>query len=308
MEVHAFFARFGGKTMRKTVCLLFLLVGVALNCCVSHAADDGTVMAPVAVPKCDNPGVFINWLGMKFTYIPPGTFRMGSPESESGRFANEAQHMVRLTKGFYLQTTEVTQGQWKAVMWGANPSVFNTCGDDCPVENVSWDDIRIFLFWLNYWSAGEGEGKLYRLPTEAEWEYAARAGSTTAFANGDISVESYSCTPVDPNLDLMGWYCGNAGGSGSTHPVARKQPNAWGLYDMHGNAYEWVQDWYDEDYGLDPVRSVTDPAGPSAGTSRVYRGGSSGSAARGSRSAFRYGFGPLSSSQYYGFRLARSVP
>ena len=267
MEVHAFFARFGGRTIRKTVCLLFLLVGVALNCCVSHAADDGTVMAPVAAPKCDNPGVLVNWLGMEFTYIPAGTFMMGSPEIEPGRDTDETQHKVRLTRGFYLQTTEVTQGQWKAVMSGVNPSSFNTCGDDCPVETVSWDDVQVFLFWLNFWSAVFGEGTPYRLPTEAECEYAARAGSTTAFANGGITVDGYGCSPVDPNLDLMGWYCGNAGSA--THPVARKKPNSWGLYDMHGNVWEWVQDWS----GVYPSGSVTDPTGPSTGSSRVARGG-----------------------------------
>jgi len=292
--------------LKNLLIMLFLIVGVGLSCFISHAADDGAVIIPVPVPNCDNPGVFVNWLGMRFTYIPPGTFLMGSPASEAGRSSDEPSHQVRLTKGFYLQTTEVTQGQWKAVMWGANPSVFNTCGDDCPVEKVSWDDIRIFLFWLNYRSAGEGEGKLYRLPTEAEWEYAARAGSTTAFANGDISVETFNCTPVDPNLDLMGWYCGNAGGS--THPVAWKQPNAWGLYDMHGNVSEWVQDWYDVDYGLVPVRPVTDPTGPSAGEYRVYRGGGSGNYAQGCRSAARNGFNPFSSSHYVGFRLLRSIP
>ena len=132
-----------------------------------------------------------------------------------------------------MQTTEVTQGQWRSVM-GSNPSDFANCGNNCPVENVSWDDIQSFITAMNQ----RGDGT-YRLPTEAEWEYAARAGSTSAFANGGISVTDCS---YDPNLDAMGWYCGNA--SSTTHSVGGKQPNAWGLYDMHGNVWEWCQDWY----------------------------------------------------------------
>ena len=286
--------------MKNLVFVLFIVFGVALGCCVSHAADDGTVMAPVAAPKCDNPGVLVNWLGMEFTYIPPGTFMMGSPGSEPGRDDDEAQHKVRLTKGFYLQTTEVTQGQWKAVMSGANPSHFNTCGEDCPVEMVSWDDVQGFVFWLNFWSAVFGEGTPYRLPTEAEWEYAARAGSTTAFANGEIT--QTECSPVDPNLDLMGWYCGNSGRA--THPVARKKPNAWGLYDMHGNVWEWVQDWS----GVYPSGSVTDPTGPSTGSYRVDRGGSCGNYAGNCRSAIRDYYTPGHRDGNTGARLVRSLP
>lgn len=237
---------------------------------------------------------FTNSLGMKFVLVPAGTFTMGSPPDEPGRSKNEVRHQVRISKSFYMQTTPVTQGAWKKVM-GYNPS-YRRCGDDCPVDQVSWNDVQEFIVKLN---SMEGTNR-YRLPTEAEWEYAARAGTQTAFANGGIKEKECG---YDPNLDRMGWYCGN---SGSTmHPVAQKQPNAWGLYDMHGNVYEWVQDWYG-DY---PARYVTDPVGPSSGSSRVIRGGSWRSGARECRSADRsHGSpAPIISDDLIGFRLARKI-
>ncbi|KPA17999.1 Sulphatase-modifying factor domain protein, partial [Candidatus Magnetomorum sp. HK-1] len=177
---------------------------------------------------------FTNSIGMTFVRIPAGTFIMGSPEDELGRWSDEVLHQVTLTQDFYMQTTEVTQGQWKAIM-GNNPSYFSNCGDNCPVEYVSWNDAQEFIQKLN-----QKEGDTYRLPTEAEWEYAARAGSTTALANGNL-VEK-DCN-LDVNLNAMGWYCGNS--NSETHQVAQKQANAWGLYDMHGNVWEWCNDWYD---------------------------------------------------------------
>jgi len=188
--------------------------------------------------------------------------------------------------------TEVTQGQWKMVM-GENPSYFKDCGDDCPVEQVSWDDCQEFITKLNQM---EGTTK-YRLPTEAEWEYAARAGSETAFANGVITETGCG---HEPNLDQMGWYCGNSGNT--THPVAQKLPNAWGLYDMHGNVWEWCQDWY----GSYPSISVLDPQGPDSGSRRVIRGGSWDFYARYCRSADRDFNWPDDSSSFIGFRLART--
>ena len=249
-----------------------------------------------------------NSLGMAFVYIAPGTFMMGSPPNEPDQGNDEKQHRVTLTKGFYMQTTEVTQAQWKAVMRN-NPSHFKNCGDDCPVERVSWNDVQQFIRKLN-----QREGSdTYRLPTEAEWEYVARAGSTTAFANGGIS--ELKCG-FDSNLDAMGWYCGNSGVSYSgcynaikwggpkcagTHPVAQKQPNAWGLYDMHGNVWEWCQDW-NGDYSSG---SVTDPTGPSGGSARVFRGGSFFHGARYCRSADRFSGKPGVKGNNLGFRLLR---
>ena len=243
-------------------------------------------------PSTESGSSLTNSLGMTFNLIPAGTFTMGSPSDELGREAREAQHQVTLTQSFYMQTTEVTQGQWEAVM-GSNPSILPSCGSNCPVQCVSWDDVQTFIASLN--SMGEGT---YRLPTEAEWEYAARAGSTTAFANGDITEDSCE---YDSNLDAMAWYCYNADWP---HAVARKQPNAWGLYDMHGNVHEWCQDWYG-DY---PSGSVIDPTGPSVGSKRVRRGGgwSTYCDAGGCRSAARLRSDPGFSYFDLGFRLLRN--
>jgi hypothetical protein len=168
---------------------------------------------------------FTNRLGMKFVYIKPGTFLMGGPESEKGRDDDERQHEITLTKGYYLQTTEVTQDQWQAVM-GHNPSRYKSCGESCPVESVSWNDIREFIKKLN-----QGDGNYqYRLPTEAEWECAARAGSKTKFCFGDS----------DETLKAYAWFGDNSGSK--THPVSQKQPNGWWLYDMHGNVWEWCRE------------------------------------------------------------------
>ena len=255
---------------------------------ISLGSWDGTnkIMAIKRSPNV--PDTLTNTLGMDFVYIEPGTFMMGSPTDEPGRKSDENLHQVTLTKGFYMQATEVTQGQWTAVM-GSNPSYFSSCGDNCPVEEVSWNDAQDFITTLN----ARGEGT-YRLPTEAEWEYAARSGSTTAFANGGITVTNCE---YDPNLDAMGWYCGNAGGA--SHPVAQKQANAWGLYDMHGNVYEWCQDWY----GSYPSGSLTDPEGPLSGTGRVFRGGSWYDKAKYCRSDDRIYDYPENTYQNVGFRL-----
>lgn len=252
---------------------------------------------------------FANTIGMKFVYIQPGTFMMGSPSSEPGRDDDERQHRVTLTRGYKMQTTEVTQGQWRAVM-GSNRSKFKNCGDNCPVEQVSWNDAQEFIRVLDQ---KEGTNR-YRLPTEAEWEYAARAGSSTVFTNGGIT--EFKCG-YDSKLDAMGWYCGNSGVTyggcydastwggpkcGGTHPVAGKQSNALGLYDMHGNVWEWCQDWKG-DY---PAGSVTDPTGPSSGSNRVNRGGSWNNNARNCRPANRNRNKPGNRNNDLGFRLALS--
>jgi formylglycine-generating enzyme required for sulfatase activity len=226
-----------------------------------------------------------NSLGMKFVAIPAGSFMMGSPSLEKGRDNDEKQHKVILTKGFYIQTTEVTQGQWRAVM-GNNPSRFKSCGDGCPVEGVSWFDAREFIRKLN---RKEGTDR-YRLPTEAEWEYAARAGSGSAYSFGNNPAQ----------LSGYVWYSENSGGK--THFVSQKKPNAWGLYDMHGNVWEWCQDWN----GNYPSASVTDPKGTSTGSYRVHRGGSFYNHARICRSANRGRNYPRFSFNDLGFRLART--
>ena len=232
-------------------------------------------------------------LGMNFVYIKPGSFMMGSPSDEPERQGlRETQHRVTLTKGFYLQTTEVTQGQWKAVM-GSNPSRFKDCGDDCPVEKVSWHDVQKFIKKLNRM---EGTEK-YRLPTEAEWEYACRAGTTTPFSFGRCL--SSDQANYDGNNPLT--ECSKGKYRKKTLPVGSFSPNAWGLYDMHGNVWEWCQDRWYRDY---PTGSVTDPYGYSSGFRRVYRGGSWNRFARFCRSASRSYSAHESRYSRLGFRLA----
>ena len=167
-------------------------------------------------------GVHVNSLGMKLAYIPPGEFTMGSPDSEPGRIVNETRRHVTFEKGFRIGVTEVTQEQWRQIM-GTNPAFFK--GDDLPVERVTWDEAVEFCRLLS-----EKEKKRYRLPTEAEWEYACRAGTTSVYYTGKNEAA----------LDEAGWYLGNSGNQ--SHPVGLKQPNPWGLYDMHGNVSEWCAD------------------------------------------------------------------
>ena len=217
--------------------------------------------------------------GMEFVWIPAGEFRMGSTSGEA--FGDEQPvTSVRISEGFWLGKYEVTQAEWQSVM-GSNPSRFSDCGGNCPVEQVSWEDVQEFIGRLN---AQEG-GEVYRLPTEAEWEYAARAGTT-----GD----RYG------SLDGIAWYRENS--SSKTHPVGGKTPNAWGLYDMLGNVLEWVEDWFG-DY---PGGAVTDPLGPGSGSDRVLRGGNWNSIARGSRASFRFNFAPGYRDFSLGFRLLRT--
>lgn len=232
-------------------------------------------------------------IGVKFILIPAGTFTMGSPLDELGRNNDESQHKVVISRAFYLQTTEITQAQWEKIM-GNNPSYFSSCGSNCPVENVSWNDVQEFIRRLNKTEKTEK----YRLPTEAEWEYAARAGKTTAFANGGII--NTNCD-YDSNLGLIGWYCDNS--SKKTHPVAGKKPNDWGLFDMHGNVLEWVQDYYG-DY---PSKRVIDPTGPLSGIYRVNRGGTWAGFAISCRAAFRTYYPPNARVNHgFGFRLCRT--
>jgi formylglycine-generating enzyme required for sulfatase activity len=232
-----------------------------------------------------------NSLGMTFVLIQPGKFMMGSPEDEPGRYTGENPHAVNLTDPFYMQTTEVTQGQWMSLMKN-NPASQKGCGDNCPVEQVSWDDVQQFIQKLNQ---KEGTDK-YRLPTEAEWEYACRAGSTSAFPNGNIT--ELQCGR-DPNLDAIGWYCWNS--KNKIQPVAQKKPNARGLHDMAGNVQEWCQDWF----GVYPYDEVTNPKGPPSGSYRVMRGGAWYSPARDCRCASRFGSPPHYRFRHIGFRLCK---
>jgi formylglycine-generating enzyme required for sulfatase activity len=221
---------------------------------------------------------------MKLVRIPAGKFMMGSPDPEEGRAFNETQHEVTLSKPFYMGVTEVTQAQYQAIM-DTNPSNFK--GETNPVEVVSWTEATEFCKKLT-----EKTRQAVRLPTEAEWEYACRAGTTTAFSFGD----------ADSALGDYAWYGANSGDE--THPVGQKKPNAWGLYDMHGNVMEWCADWY-KDY---PKGAVTDPQGPASGSGRVLRGGSWNDDPDFCRSAYRYPFDtPDDRAINYGFRVVVSV-
>ncbi len=236
---------------------------------------------PTPTPTPTSSNLSKNSIGMEFVRLSRASFTMGS---EDGEADEKPIHRVTISKDFWMGKTEVTQGQWKAVM-GNNPSSFKDCGDNCPVENVSWEDVQDFITKLNR----RGEGT-YRLPTEAEWEYACRANSITkySYGNGESSLDAYA------------WYAGNSGSK--THQVATKQPNDWGLYDMHGNVWEWTQDWY----GAYSSGSVTDPQGATSGSFRVGRGGGWGYAAVGLRSAYRGSIAPSNRYDYLGFRLLRT--
>ena len=258
--------------------------------------------------------VWTNSLGMEFAWVPAGDFVMGSPEGEAGRDDDERQHEVRISAGFWMGRYEVTQGEWEAVM-GSNPSYFESCGARCPVEHVSWEDVQGFIEKLN--ARESGNGNRYRLPTEAEWEYAARAGSAGATPEGELRILGQRNAPV---LDGQAWYGGNSGVSYAggydcsdwekqyaaercgPHPVGLKRANAWGLHDMLGNVWEWTADWKG-DY---PSGMVADPRGPSTGSLRVPRGGSWGNYARGVRSAARSDYSPGSRNINLGFRLVRT--
>lgn len=238
-------------------------------------------------------GGITNTIGMRFVLVDAGGFKMGSPPSEKYRSDDETSHKVTISKGFYVQATEVTQGQWKEIM-GENPAENNLCGMDCPVENVSWDDCQEFIKRLNI----REETDKYRLPTEAEWEYACRGGKSSAFATGGISEDGCG---MDPNLDQTGWYCGNSLG-GRPHPVAQKKSNPFGIYDMHGNVWEWCQDWY----GAYPAEAVVDPKGARYGPERVIRGGSSLNRAEKCRSAFRFSYNSNIRMNNIGLRLVKT--
>lgn len=314
---------------------------VLLPAQLSHAHNK-VVVIPMAgddIPAISHPVAepFTNSIGMQFNTLPAGSFTMGSPSGEPGRISDEVEHTVTLTKAFGMQTTEVTNAQWNAVivdsLLGSNPSASHA-DDHYPVETVSWYDA---IFFANRLSLDEGRSVCYttsgitgtpgtsslsistvtqnasctgyRLPTEAEWEYAARAGTTKAYANpigfDDTDIEEGS--GFNGNLNAMGWYSYNreienssavSAYADGTKPVAKKQANAWGLYDMHGNVFEWNWDWYAAYSG-----DATDPVGPASGSIRVIRGGGWGDFAGNARSAVHFNTSPGSRGISLGFRL-----
>jgi len=275
--------------MGKSKICLFTLAMLMLSVLVSVAAEPGNDKALIKAGSIKTVEIG-GGMKMDFVWCPPGSFMMGSSlagqksaikalpadlkqdtrQSTLAAIQNEGpQHRVTFTKGFWMAKTEVTQAHWKQVM-GNNPGKFVDSGLDAPVETVSWNDCQAFIAKLNGILAKKKTGIL-RLPTEAEWEYASRAGTKTAYSFGDDATK----------LGDYAWFAGNSGMN--THPVGRKKPNPWGLYDMHGNVWEWCADFY-EKYTAD---AVTDPAEATTGQGRVGRGGGWDDFAADCRAAYR---------------------
>lgn len=298
--------------MKKPHCLMLIVwFAAALLSQAAQAAD------------------YTNSIGMKFKNIPAGSFYMGSCKlSDADKEANKKrqfmglspkeaacpsgastdgnasddetpQHKVRISKGFQMGVYEVTLGQFKQFIAGAGRDDLltdafiknNSHGDSAAVTTVSWDDAQAFIRWLNQHEGGNG----YRLPTEAEWEYAARAGTTTRFSWGNSERQAGDYAWYDKNTYDVG--------RKYAHAVGQKRPNPWGLYDMHGNVSEWVQDRYGENYYRNSP--ANDPKGPGSGRFRVLRGGSWGNLARNLRSAARVNNSPGARRHFLGFRLVR---
>ncbi len=312
--------------------------------CAVHGATN-LVSAPIPGHAWDLS--LSNDVTLNLAWIPPATFMMGSPESDPTRKGDESpQHQVTLSAGFWLGRTLVTIGQWRAVTGlgvreqlgrmlhddtlhalggkqqtvrdfmrfsrDADPGQYLANEDDnLPMYFVSWDDARDFCQKLNERERAAGRlpaGYEFNLPTEAQWEYGCRAGTTNATYAGPLIIDGRK----SPTLDDIAWYDGNSpdgyvgngfnvgGRKGGPRPVGQKKPNPWGLYDMTGNIWEWCRDWY----GPYPAGDATDPSGAANGTDRVNRGGSFGSGARDERSANRAKNPPAEASAYRGFRLA----
>ena len=279
-----------------------------------------------------------------YVLVHAGEFLMGSPDTELTRESDETQHLVTLTRSFYVKMTEVTQGEWAELAtgrpdWNPTPSHFSSCGAQCPVERVNWWEA---LHYANAKSEADGvtpcyifsgctsdrvgddrtcdsvsfqdiygdpvatplECAGYRLPTEAEWEFAYRAGTQTSYYSGEILVDTLTCTNPDPALDAIAWYCVNAGSE--THPVAGKAANGWGLFDMAGNVREWVWDTYDETSHNSGAR--VDPVGDGGGLYTVVRGGGYGDGTRPGRAADRIKLLTHGVYREVGFRLVRRMP
>lgn len=229
--------------------------------------------------------------GLEFVRLPAGEFEMGSPESEAGHEASELRHRVRLTHALDFGRYEVTQGQWLQVM-GTNPSHFSACGPGCPVENVNALEIAEFLVRLHRLT-----GTSFRLPTEAEWEYACRAGSVSPFSTGA------NLTSAEANYDGRYPYAESPAGEfvGGPRPVGSYPPNAWGLFDLHGNVWEWCRD----DFCPYSASASSDPLGQCGAALRVIRGGSWDFNGDSARCAVRYTHRPQDRGPSLGFRLVR---
>jgi formylglycine-generating enzyme required for sulfatase activity len=285
------------EVFMKKIFLLLSFIGLMLFL-TACPPDEDTVKPPATSSIIES------------VLIPAGTFQMGNTGAYSGESDEKPVHSVTISRAFRMSKYEVTQSQWKTVM-NTDPSDFK--GNNLPVESVSWYGAVDFC---NKLSDRDGLTRCYtingtdvtcswsangwRLPTEAEWEYACKAGTTTDFYSGSLT--NVYCSPLDENLDKIGWYCGNE--NTKTRDVGQKEPNAFGLYDMSGNVWEWCWDWYSSYSNT----SVTDPTGASTGSRRVLRGGSWSNGAGSCRSSSRYGtyYLQFNSCSLYGFRISRT--
>jgi len=264
---------------------------------VAEAAIEQTRLSSANSLQAKAENGITNSIGMKLVPIAKGKFQMGSGVQEEGYRFKEPRHEVTLTRDYYLGAFEVTQDQYLKLM-GDNPSYFQ--GDQVngidssnhPIDRASWEDAVEFCKRLSALPEERAAGRVYRLPTEAEWEYACRSGSSAPFSFGGLEL-----------ADDYGWFASNC--QGKTHPVGKKDPNAWGLYDMHGNVMEWCNDWAG-DY---PEDAVSDPTGPNEGYSRMIRGGAWLTGAMISKSGNRaFHFPPETRSEYVGFRVLLNSP
>jgi len=286
-----FLIRFSGLGLAMGGAALAPLQAQPAPAVVPFPANEAKAVQKAWADFLNHPVRLTNSMGMGFSLIPPGSFVMGSPAKEEGRGAEEVQHHVTLTRAFYMSQAEVTQKQWKTLM-GDNPSFFT--GDNLPVDTVTWDQAVAFCRKLS-----EQESLRYRLPTEAEWEFACRAGTLTPFHTGP----TIHTSQANYNGDFT--YAGGRKGEfrETTTAADRFEPNAWGLHDMHGNVWEWCHDWH----GPYAEGEVKDPAGPESGTYRVSRGGCWINFPAVCRSANRGKIKPVSWNFHLGFRVARSL-
>ncbi|MHC4169692.1 MAG: formylglycine-generating enzyme family protein [Planctomycetota bacterium] len=299
-------------TVFGSFCLLLILVTqiVTQNGCSKKeppsAGNETTNETSSESHQPEQGKVITNSIGMKLVYIPAGSFMMGSGDSAEQLVKEYAgvesvyedefpQHVVRISNGFWMGQTEVTQGQYKSVMnaepWSGGPGVKESA--NIPAVNITWDDAVEFCRRLS-----QQEGRTYRLPTEAEWEYACRAGTTTRFSFGDDGSSIGDYAWFDGNINKVNMW------DLHLRAVGQKKANPWGLYDMHGNVDEWCSDWYDEKYYSNSPS--VDPQGPSSGEFRSLRGGTWHYSEGGLRCSYRYRDNPGVRDTYVGFRVVRS--
>jgi formylglycine-generating enzyme len=285
------------RVIRLAVCLSALLIG-------------GLVASPTALRAQDDDKTLANSIGMKLALIPAGKFVMGSPATEAERDSEELPHEVTISKPFYMGVHEVTQRQWEKIL-GKNPSFFKQANSDYPLEQVRWTEAADFCRRLSDLAAEKTAGRVYRLPTEAEWEYACRAGSTTPFHFGAALSSKLA------NFDGRFPYGGADQGPNLAKPakVGSYPPNAWGLYDMHGNVAEWCADWYDPAYYKNSPSE--NPTGPEKGVVktgfgkdffRVVRGGCWLDEGRALRAAYRFRLQSSEPYRWVGLRVVCEVP